>query len=297
MSRMALRIASRSSALALWQANTVGAMLGCEYEIIEVATTGDTHTEMSISELGSIGAFAKEIQIAVLNGEADIAVHSAKDLPSQTPEGLELVCVPLRGDVRDVLIGSMLDDLPYGAVVGTGAQRRRAQLAALRPDLQFKELRGNIDTRLDKASDFDAIVLSAAALQRLGREARITEILPLHVMLPQVGQGALAVETRSDDEAMKELLSAINNSDAYRCVIAERSFLETLGGGCSIPCGAFATPIDSKIVWLRALLSEPRGRQIARVEQQGDDPVALGRDVAREILDNKGGAEIMEMVS
>ncbi len=294
---MALRIASRSSALALWQANTVGTMLGCEYEIIEVATTGDTHKEMSISELGGVGAFAKEIQIAVLNGEADIAVHSAKDLPSQTPEGLELVCVPVRGDVRDVLIGSMLDDLPYGAVVGTGAQRRRAQLAAIRPDLQFKELRGNIDTRLDKASDFDAIVLSAAALQRLGREARITETLPLHVMLPQVGQGALAVETRSDDEAMKELLSAINNSDAYRCVIAERSFLETLGGGCSIPCGAFATPIDSKILWLRALLSEPRGRQIARVEQRGDDPVALGRDVAREILDNKGGAEIMEMVS
>lgn len=292
-----IRIASRNSALALWQVHTVGKMLGCEYEIVEVTTTGDAHKEMTIAELGGIGAFAKEIQMAVLSGDADIALHSAKDLQSTSPEGLELVCVPLRGDVRDVLIGSTLENLPYGAVIGTGAQRRRAQLAAIRPDLQFEELRGNIDTRLEKSKDFDAIVLSNAALQRLGRDDRVTEILPVHVMLPQVAQGALAVETRSDDERTKEIVKRINDADAFRCVNAERAYLAELGGGCSIPCGAYAIPVDAKTLWLRCLLAEPRGRQIARVEIRGEDPLEIGRSAARELLDEKGGAEIMEMVS
>ncbi len=292
-----IRIASRGSALALWQANTVGAMLGCEFEIVEVATTGDINKDTPIAGLGAMGAFAKEVQIAVLEGKADIALHSAKDLPSDTPEGLDLVSVPLRGDVRDVLVGSTLENLPYGAVVGTGAQRRRAQLAALRPDLQFEELRGNIETRLNKASDFDAVVVAHVAMQRLGFEDRASEILTVDVMLPQVAQGALAIETRSDDNATKEIAQRINDPDAFRCVSAERSFLATLGGGCSIPCGAYAVPIDSQSLWLRTLLAEPRGRQVARAESRGDDPIALGRDAARDLLDNQGGAEIMEMVS
>ncbi len=292
-----IRIASRGSALALWQANTVGTMLGCEYEIIEVATTGDINANVSIAGLGAIGAFAKEVQVAVLEGKADIALHSAKDLPSDTPVGLDLVSVPLRGDVRDVLVGSTLEDLPYGAVVGTGAQRRRAQLAAHRPDLQFEELRGNIQTRLNKASNFDAIVVANAALQRLGLVSRSSDVLPLDIMLPQVAQGALAIETRSDDEQSKELARKINDHDAFRCVTAERSFLATLGGGCSIPCGAYAVTVDSQTLWLRTLLAEPRGRRVARVEKRGDDPIALGRETARELLDHHGGAEIMEMVS
>lgn len=292
-----VRIASRHSALALWQANTVGKLLGCEYEIVEVTTIGDEQKDVAIAELGGIGAFAKEVQVAVLAGQADIALHSAKDLPSETPQDLELVSVPLRGDVRDVLIGSTYENLPYGAVVGTGAGRRRAQLAAGRPDLQFKELRGNIDTRLDKARDFDAIVLSHAALQRLGRQDRVTEILPIHLMLPQVGQGALAIEVRKGDQKSKELAEKINDIDAFTCVTAERAFLAELGGGCSIPCGAYAIPIDSDTIWLRALLAEPRGRQVARAEIRGNDPVAIGKAAAREILDEKGGAEIMDMVN
>lgn len=292
-----VRIASRSSALALWQANTVGEMLRCEYEIVRVATTGDINKDVAISELSGTGAFAKEVQIAVLNGEADLAVHSAKDLPSETPDGLELVSVPLRGDVRDALVGSTLEELPQGAVVGTGAQRRRAQLAAMRPDLVFKDLRGNIETRLRKASDFDAVVIAHAAMVRLGFQDQATQVLPVDVMLPQVAQGALAIETRDDDEKTQELVRHINDIDAFRCVIAERSFLATLGGGCSIPCGAYAIPIDSTTLWLRTLLAEPRGELVARVESRGEDPYELGKHAAHDLLDNHGGAKIMEMVS
>lgn len=290
-----LRIASRTSPLALWQAHTVGSMLGREYEIVEVATTGDKNRDVSIMELGGVGAFAKEIQIAVLNGEADIALHSAKDLPSLTPEGLVLASVPLRGDVRDVLVGSTLDELPFGARVGTGAQRRRAQLAALRPDLQFFDLRGNIGTRLEKAHEYDAIVLAHAALQRLKKEDAASEILPIHVMLPQVAQGALAVEVRSDDEETIKVVQGINDKDAFRCVSAERAFLETLGGGCSVPCAAYAISVDADTLWLRALLAEPRGRRVVRLEQKGTNPHELGVSVARELLDEKGGNELLEM--
>jgi hydroxymethylbilane synthase len=292
-----LRIASRPSPLAMWQAHTVGKMLDREYEIIEVKTTGDVRRDVSIIELGGIGAFAKEIQVCVLEGGADIALHSGKDLPSQTPDGLDLVSIPLRGDVRDVLIGSTLENLPYGARVGTGAQRRRAQLAAIRPDLQFEELRGNIGTRLEKASRYDAIVLAHAALQRLNREEEVTEILSVDVMLPQVAQGALAIEVRVDDDESQEISQRINDPDAFRCVTAERAFLETLGGGCSVPCAAYATTLDADTIWLRALLADPRGREVLRVEQKGVDPRELGISVARELLDDKGGEHIMDMVA
>jgi hydroxymethylbilane synthase len=293
---MTIRIASRGSRLALWQANKIGELLGEEYEIVEVATTGDVHKDATIEELGGIGAFAKEVQIAVLENRADVAVHSAKDLPSLTPDGLTLAAVPLRGDVRDVIIGSTLEELPYGARVGTGAQRRRAQLWSRRPDLQFEELRGNIDTRLEKAQQFDAVVLAHVALQRLNKDDVVSEILPVHMMLPAVAQGALAVEARSDDDETIAKLAKINNVDAFRCVTAERAFLETLGGGCTIPCGAFATPVDADTIWLRTMLAEPRGRKVIRVEQKGSDPRGLGIAVAKELLEEKGGFEIMEML-
>ncbi|MFN8015743.1 MAG: hydroxymethylbilane synthase [Acidimicrobiia bacterium] len=291
-----IRIASRSSKLALWQANFVGQMLDCEYEIIEVSTGGDKNLDVSISQLAGTGAFVKEVQVAVLENKADIACHSAKDLPSITPEGLELVAVPVRGDVRDVLIGSTLEDLKYGARIGTGAVRRRAQLCALRPDLQFGELRGNIETRISKAKDFDAIVLANVALQRLGLTEHVSEVLSIHTMLPQVAQGALAVEARSDDIDTKEILNKINNRDAFNCVNAERAFLAELGGGCSIPCGAYAIPIDSQNLWLRVMLAEPRGRTIAHAEIKGSNPSQIGKEVADDLLKNKGGQEILEMV-
>ena len=173
-------------------------MLNREYEIIEISTSGDDKKDTPIFELGGVGVFAKEIQNAVLNNSADIAVHSAKDLMTLTPSGLKLSSIPLRGDVRDILIGSTFNDLPYGAKIGTGAQRRRAQLSILRPDLQFGELRGNIEKRISKAKDFDAIVLANVALQRLSIEPGISEIFDIDVMLPQVGQGALAIEVRQD---------------------------------------------------------------------------------------------------
>lgn len=291
-----IRIASRHSKLALWQANTVGKMFGREFEIIEMDTRGDDNLEVPISSLGANGAFAKEIQVALLAGKADIAIHSAKDLPSETPEGLSLVSIPLRGDSRDALIGSKLDSLPYGATVATGSARRRAQLAEIRPDLQFEDLRGNIGTRLEKASDFDAIVLAHAALQRLNKQEFVSEILSVGTMLPQVGQGAIAIECRSDDVASIALAKSVNDKDAYRCVMAERAFLSELGGGCSIPCAAYAIPIDSENIWLRTLLSEPRGRKVIRVEKRGLNIEEMGRSAARELLDEKGGSEIMDMV-
>jgi hydroxymethylbilane synthase len=219
-----IRIASRHSELALWQANTVGKMLDCDYEIIEMNTRGDENLEVPISALGANGAFAKEIQVALLAGEADMAIHSAKDLPSETPDGLSLVSIPFRGDTRDALIGSTLDSLPYAARVATGSSRRRAQLAAIRPDLVFEDLRGNIATRLNKASNFDAVVLAHAALQRLEKQNYATEILPVGTMLPQVGQGAIAIECRSDDQESIDLAKKVNDVDAFRCVTAERAF-------------------------------------------------------------------------
>lgn len=291
-----IRIASRSSKLALWQANTVGKLLKHDYEIIEVSTSGDERKDTPIFELGGIGVFAKEIQNAVLDGQADIAVHSAKDLMSITPDGLTLSSVPPRGDVRDSLLGSKLEDLPYGAIIGTGAGRRRAQLAMIRPDLQFEELRGNIETRISKAGNFDAIVLANAALSRLGLESNVSEVLSIDVMLPQVGQGALAIEVRQDDAFALELTKKISDRDSYRCVMAERSFLRTLGGGCSIPCAAYAVPIDAKTIWLRSMLSEIQGRKSIFVEAHGDDEEQLGIDVARELLDDRGGSELMELV-
>ncbi|MBP9115079.1 MAG: hydroxymethylbilane synthase [Acidimicrobiia bacterium] len=291
-----IRIASRRSQLALWQANTVGKMLNREYEIIEISTSGDDKKDTPIFELGGVGVFAKEIQNAVLNNSADIAVHSAKDLMTLTPSGLKLSSIPLRGDVRDILIGSTFNDLPYGAKIGTGAQRRRAQLSILRPDLQFGELRGNIEKRISKAKDFDAIVLANVALQRLSIEPGISEIFDIDVMLPQVGQGALAIEVRNDDNYAIDITNEINDYDSYRCVMAERSFLRVLGGGCSIPCAAYCIPMDSNTLWLRAMLSDYNGRQSIFVESTGGDPEQLGINVARELLDNRGGAELMELV-
>src|SRR5438132_3472903 len=197
---MPLRIATRASTLARWQAERVGVLLGEPVEFVLVTTTGDRDQRADLHAIGGTGIFVKEVQQAVLDGRADMAVHSAKDLPaSDSPAGLVLAAVPERADPRDALVGSTLDALPAGARIGTGSVRRRAQLVALRPDLTFAELRGNIPTRLDRAGEYDAIVVAAAALARLGRADLATEYLEPSVMLPQVGQGALAVECRTGD--------------------------------------------------------------------------------------------------
>ena len=229
---------------------------GVSGELVIVSTAGDRDLASSLSEIGGKGVFVKEVQAAVLAGEADIAVHSAKDMPAETPEGLTIGAVLKRGDPRDALVGCRLADLPNGATVATGAPRRRAQLAALRPDLNFAELRGNIATRLAKAGNYDAIVVAVAALERLGfvkvdgdnlnldtevEGIRAIDALDTETFIPQVGQGTIAVECRSDDIATQQLLATINHSPTRICLEAERGFLKALGGDCNLPAGAYAT--------------------------------------------------------
>ena len=289
-----MRIATRGSALARWQAEHVASLLGEDVELVLIETAGDKNRDVPIHEIGGRGVFVKAVQHAVLDGRADIAVHSAKDLESTQTPGLVIGAVPERADVRDALVGSTLADLPTGGQVATGAVRRRAQLAAQRPDLTFHDLRGNIDTRLAKAADFDAIVVAAAALDRLGLMDRAAEVLPITVMVPQVGQGALAVECRADDGETLARLAAIEHRDSRTAVDAERAFLAELGGGCDLPVGAYAT-VEADNVRVRAFLSTLDGRQSLIHEAVGPaaDPVAVGQMVSRFLLDDAGGRELL----
>lgn len=296
MARAVLRVATRGSALARWQAERVAALLRradprVEVELVITETSGDRRLDVPIWELGGKGVFAKEVQAAVLDGRADLAVHSAKDLPSTTPPGLVLASVPERGDARDALVGSTLAELPDGAEVATGSLRRRAQLAAVRPDLKFVGLRGNMQTRLAKAADHDAIVVAAVALERLGLGEHIAERLDTEVVLPQVAQGALGVECRADDEELRARLGAIEHHEARRAVDAERGFLAELGGDCSLPAAAYAV-VDGDVVRIRGLLAAPDGSTLLRREESGPDPEAAGRAVARHLLDH-GGADLL----
>ena len=251
-------------------------------EVVLVNTIGDQRRDVPIHELGGTGVFVKEVQQAVLHGDADIAVHSAKDLPSVTSDGLVLACVPERADVRDAMIGKPLRDIPHGGVVATGSVRRRAQLRGVRPDLMFSELRGNIDTRLDNAARFDAIVLACAGIDRIGRSAAIVERLELDIMIPQIGQGALAIECRADDGPTCQQLAAIDNAEHHQCVDAERAFLASIGGGCDAPVGAYAR-ISGAVIELVAVVAGLDGA-LHRSLQHGTDTNALGQAVARELL-------------
>lgn len=290
----ALRAATRGSPLARWQTDHVagllaeaGAVAAAEaVEAVVVSTVGDRRAEAPIGSMGGKGVFAVEVQAAVLDGRADIAVHSAKDLPARTPDGLVLAAVPVRGDPRDALVGCALADLPLSARVATGSARRRAQLAWLRPDLVFAELRGNIETRLAKAAGFDAVVMAAVALDRLGLAPAVVDVLDPSVMLPQVGQGALAVECRAGDSAVREALAAVEHRESRLAVDAERAFLSELGGDCTIPAGAYATVGAGGRIELTGLLASPDGRKVARQCRSGDDPAALGRSVARLLMED-----------
>jgi len=236
----------------------------------------------------------KEVQAAVLDGRADIAVHSAKDLPSVTPDALAIAAVPERGDPRDALVGRALAALPRGAHVATGSIRRQAQLANRRPDLRFSGLRGNIATRLEKAAGFDAIVMAAAALERLELADRIAEVLEPAVMLPQVGQGALAVECRADDDEGRALLGAIDHLPSRRTLEAERAFLAELGGDCDLPAGAHAVLVGERgPIRIDVLLASADGATVLRERVEGADGPALGRAAARRLLDERGGAALL----
>ncbi len=261
---------------------------GLVVEIVPLSTEGDRRTDVPLSVIGGKGVFAKEVQSAVLDGRADIAVHSAKDLPALTPEGLVIAAVPERGDPRDALVGRRIDQLLPGDIVATGSARRRLQLAAIRPGVAFAELRGNMATRLAKADGFAAIVVAAAALQRLGLSDSITDILEPSLFVPQVGQGTLAVECRDDDDLAVALLGPLQHAPSRRVLDCERSFLVELGGDCSLPAGAHARILEDGTLEITGVLganSVPSGQfgVIERDAVVGHDGEAMGRSLARDL--------------
>ena len=291
---MQIRAATRGSALARWQTAHIASLIDsttrATVEPVVVSTAGDRDKVTPLHEIGGKGVFVKEVQAAVLDGRADIAVHSAKDLPALTPDGLTICAVPARADARDALVGCRLDDLPHGALVGTGSIRRQVQLVALRPDLELVEIRGNIDTRLSyvkaNGGELDAVVMASAALDRLDIHPAVVDRLSIDTMLPQVGQGTLAIECRSDDVETHQLLSSIDDPVAHRLLDAERAFLVELGGDCDLPAGAFATldvgstgnEADTRVV-VRAMLSN--GDDVVFVDSaSGFDGVAIGHGLA-----------------
>lgn len=291
-----LRAATRGSPLALWQTRHVAGLLSRTVDEVVVSTVGDRKSDVPIHTMGGKGVFVKEVQAAVLDGRADFAVHSGKDLPAETPDGLVLVAVPARADARDALVGSAWADLPTGARVATGSVRRRAQLAWHRTDLVFSELRGNIQTRLGKleSGGFDAIVMAAAAIDRLELSLEVTvDRLDPALMVPQVAQGALAIECRSDDADTIATLAAIEDADTRRVVDAERAFLSELGGDCDLPAGAHAVTTADGEVEMEGMLSSLDGRVLIRERRVGDDPDMLGRSIARHLLDDAGGSTLL----
>tara|TARA_B100000470_G_scaffold217787_1_gene202476 strand:- start:2175 stop:3068 length:894 start_codon:yes stop_codon:yes gene_type:complete len=293
-----IRAATRGSALARWQTDHLIGLLATvrpevDVEVVVVETTGDLDRTTPLEQMGGQGVFVKEVQTAVLDGRADVAVHSAKDLPALTPEGLVLACIPERADARDVLVGCRWADLAEGATVATGSIRRRAHLAHLRPDVVFVGLRGNIGTRLEKAAGFDAIVMAAAALDRLGIRPDVADRLDPSVLLPQVAQGAMAVECRTDDEGARELLAAVEDAVARRAVDTERAFLAELGAGCDLPIAAYAV-LEGDEVYLTGAISSPDGAVLLREARRSASGPSLGRAVARHLLDERGGAELLE---
>ena len=292
-----LTIGSRGSQLALWQANYISARLqelsiASRIEIIK--TTGDHLQTASLVQAGGKGLFTKEIEEALLAGSIDLAVHSLKDLPTEMPKGLVIAAIPEREDPRDAIVGSRLRDLRRGAIVGTSSGRRAAQLKVVRPDLNILPVRGNVDTRLRKLKEgqYDAILLAAAGLRRLGLESEIAEILEPEELCPAAGQGALAIETRENDAAY-EICRQLNHEASCQAVTCERAALARLGGGCQLPVGAFAESVGGSL-HVTAVVVSPDGKRHLRAIAQGprEHPAELGYAVAEDLL-SRGAAEIL----
>ncbi len=296
-----IRIATRKSALALWQAEFVKAQLehfhpGLQVELVPMSTQGDKILDTPLAKIGGKGLFVKELEAAMLEGRADIAVHSMKDVPVEFPEGLQLQTICEREDPRDAFVSNnfaTLADLPAGAVVGTSSLRRQCQLKAQRPDLQIRDLRGNVNTRLAKldAGEYDAIILAAAGLIRLGFEERIRTHLPVEQSLPANGQGAVGIECRSDDTNIQALLAPLEHLPTRQAVLAERAMNRRLQGGCQVPIGAFAVHQGDEL-WLRGLVGSLDGQQILHAEVRGSalDAEALGLQLAEQLLQLGAGA-------
>ncbi len=282
-----LIIGSRGSQLALWQSRWVASRLPVETELEIIKTTGDKITDVALSKVGSKGLFTKELEDALLERRIDLAVHSLKDMPTELPEGLILAAVPEREDARDAIVGKTLEELAPGAKVGTSSLRRAAQLKAVRPDLQVETIRGNLDTRLRKLDEgqYDAIVLAAAGLRRLGWADRIRHLLPVEVMCPAVGQGALAIETRNGSDRAAAICGQLTDAATLTAVQAERAVLGGLGGGCQVPIGAHAR-VENGRIHVRAVVARPDGSEIITREIEGsaDEAVALGAELSAQLL-------------
>ncbi|EGR4116550.1 hydroxymethylbilane synthase [Vibrio cholerae] len=304
MTETPIRIATRQSPLALWQANYVKDALmaahpGLQVELVTMVTRGDVILDTPLAKVGGKGLFVKELEIAMLEGRADLAVHSMKDVPVDFPDGLGLVTICEREDPRDAFVSNTyakIEALPSGAIVGTCSLRRQCQLKAARPDLVIKELRGNVGTRLSKldAGEYDAIILAAAGLKRLELESRIRSFIEPEQSLPAVGQGAVGIECRVNDQRVRALLAPLNHADTADRVRCERAMNLTLQGGCQVPIGSYAL-LEGNTIWLRALVGEPDGSQIVRGEIRGPRTQAeqLGITLAEQLL-SQGAKEILE---
>jgi len=294
---LSLRIATRGSGLALKQTQRVAELISQKFpaiqlETVVVSTAGDRDTKTPIQEIGGQGVFVTDVQSAVLSGEADIAVHSAKDLPAETNPGLVLASVPERADPRDALVGCIWNDLPKGALIATGSIRRRSHLSHLRPDLKFQELRGNIETRLLRVDDVDAILVAKAALDRLGLNPEQMDVLPVSILLPQVGQGALAIECRNEDFEVIQMLKGIEDQKVRSLVDTERAFLAEIGSGCSLPVAAHAVLEKEKIL-LKASIASKDGTTLLKAEDTGVDGNQLGINMANKLLNEEGGERLL----
>lgn len=299
---MRLRIGSRGSQLALWQANHIGSQLrerGNEVEIQIIHTTGDKILHVALSKVGSKGMFTKEIEQALSAKQIDLAVHSLKDLPTELGDQFEIAAIPAREDPRDALCSakySAVDQLPRYARVGTSSLRREAQLRALRPDLEIFPLRGNVDTRLRKleSGDYDAIVLALSGLRRLGKTELVQQVMPIELMCPAAGQGALAIEIRAGDREVRNELECLNDAAARAETECERTLLKKLGGGCQVPIGANAK-FSGGALHLQAVVASPDGKTILRDSGEGENGTALGNLVGERLL-RQGGSAILEQV-
>jgi hydroxymethylbilane synthase len=301
------RIGSRGSQLALWQANHIATLLrerGHEAEIEIIHTTGDKITDVALAQVGAKagftkGIFTKEIEEALAAGRVDLAVHSLKDLPTELPKGFEIAAITKREDARDAFCSPHFARIEYlfpGARVGTSSLRRQAQLKAIRSDLDIHPLRGNVDTRLRKleVEEYDAIILAAAGLKRLGKADLIKQILPAEIMCPAAGQGALGIEIREGDAKMREILTFLDDPDARAATTSERVLLGSLGGGCQVPIGAFAE-MRNGVLHLESIVADPDGSQVLRDSRDGDDPEKLGKEAGASLI-ARGGDKILEAV-
>lgn len=297
-----LRIGSRGSQLALWQANHIKVLLearGHNVEIKIIKTTGDKITDVALAKVGTKGMFTKEIEEALAENSVDLAVHSLKDLPTELPPGFEVAAIPPREDARDAFCSlsyRSIEDLPPGARAGTSSLRRQAQMKALRPDIDVHALRGNVDTRLRKleAAEYDAIILAAAGLNRLGKTGSIRQLLAADVMCPAAGQGALAIEIRKDDMAIRQYVAFLDDTAARAATTCERALLNKMGGGCQVPIGAFAEMIAGRL-HLQAIVARPDGTRTLRESGEGDDPLKLGEAVGAALLSRGGDAILREV--